>query len=49
MSNPNRLVTQVSNSDSKFIGAKLGSQVSMTKNGTDGGKTSIESRTKVEN
>jgi len=45
MSNPNKLVTQVSNSDSKFIGAKLGSQVSMTKNGTDGGKP-VLSKTK---
>lgn len=45
MSNPNKLVTQVSNSDAKFIGAKLSSQVSMTRNESEGGKPSL-SRTK---
>ncbi|XBW36651.1 hypothetical protein QEN19_002225 [Hanseniaspora menglaensis] len=41
MSNPNRLVTQVSNGETRFIGAKLGSQVSMTKTESEGGKVSL--------
>ena len=45
MSNPNKLVTQVSNSETKFIGAKLGSQVSMTKKESEGGKP-VLSKTK---
>ncbi|OBA26647.1 hypothetical protein HANVADRAFT_52958 [Hanseniaspora valbyensis NRRL Y-1626] len=41
MSNPNKLVTQVSNGDGKFIGAKLSSQVSMTKKEVEGGKVTL--------